>query len=239
MESSATFPDNAVKAIADGQLRLALNKVREGFGSPRRQAAVDRLPEFDALRDAACDIKNHAIAHLDLYLERFERRVVESGGVVHWCETPHEARELILQLCQEVDARTVTKGKTMVAEEIGLNPFLEAHGIVPIETDLGEYIIQLADEPPSHIIAPAIHKTKDQVADLFHEHHQAYGKSERLDDPGELVNEARQVLRRKYIEADVGITGANFMLAETGSTVIVTNQGNGDLTQTLTQRHIL
>jgi len=127
----------------------------------------------------------------------------------------------------------------MIAEEIGLNPFLEAHGIAPIETDLGEYIIQLADEPPSHIIAPAIHKTKDQVADLFHEHHKKYGKTERLDDPGDLVDEARQVLRRKYIEADVGITGANFLIAETGSTVIVTNEGNGDLTQTLPKRHIV
>ena len=133
----------------------------------------------------------------------------------------------------------VTKGKTMIAEEIGLNPFLESHGIVPVETDLGEYIIQLADEPPSHIIAPAIHKTEDQVADLFHEHHRRYGRTRRLDDPGELVDEARQVLRRKYIEADVGITGANFLIAETGSTVIVTNEGNGDLTQTLPRRHIV
>ena len=159
--------------------------------------------------------------------------------MVHWCETPGEARDLVLRLCKEVDARTVTKGKTMIAEEIGLNPFLESHDIAPIETDLGEYIIQLADEPPSHIIAPAIHKTKNQVADLFHEHHQQYGKTQRLDDPGELVDEARQVLRRKYIEADVGITGANFLIAETGSTVIVTNEGNGDLTQTLPKRHIV
>ena len=239
MQTSQAFRENAVRAIADDELRAALDKVRQGFGGTRRQAAVDRLPEFEALRDAARDIKNHAIALLDIYLERFEQRVVESGGVVHWCETPGEARDLVLRLCKEVDARTVTKGKTMIAEEIGLNPFLESHGIAPIETDLGEYIIQLADEPPSHIIAPAIHKTKNQVADLFHEHHQQYGKTQRLDDPGELVDEARQVLRRKYIEADVGITGANFLIAETGSTVIVTNEGNGDLTQTLPKRHIV
>ena len=239
MQTSQAFRENAVRAIADDELRAALDKVRQGFGGAKRQAAVDRLPEFEALRDAARDIKNHAIAFLDIYLERFEQRVVESGGVVHWCETPGEARDLVLCLCKEVDARTVTKGKTMIAEEIGLNPFLESHGIAPIETDLGEYIIQLADEPPSHIIAPAIHKTKDQVADLFHEHHQQYGKTQRLDDPGKLVDEARQVLRRKYIEADVGITGANFLVAETGSTVIVTNEGNGDLTQTLPKRHIV
>ncbi len=239
MLTSQAFPENAARAIADDRLRAALGKVREGFGGARRQAAVDRLPEFEALRDAARDIKDHAIAHLDLYLERFERRVEESGGTVHWCETPGEARDLVLRLCREVDARMVTKGKTMIAEEIGLNPFLESHGIVPVETDLGEYIIQLADEPPSHIIAPAIHKTEDQVADLFHEHHRRYGRTRRLDDPGELVDEARQVLRRKYIEADVGITGANFLIAETGSTVIVTNEGNGDLTQTLPRRHIV
>ena len=239
MQTSQAFRENAVRAIADDELRAALDKVRQGLGGARRRAAVDRLPEFEALRDAARDIKDHAIALLDIYLERFEQRVVESGGVVHWCETPGEARDLVLRLCKEVDARTVTKGKTMIAEEIGLNPFLESHGIAPIETDLGEYIIQLADEPPSHIIAPAIHKTKNQVADLFHEHHQQYGKTQRLDDPGELVDEARQVLRRKYIEADVGITGANFLIAETGSTVIVTNEGNGDLTQTLPKRHIV
>ena len=239
MLTSRAFPENAVRAIADDRLRAALGKVREGFGGARRQAAVDRLPEFEALRDAARDIKDHVIAHLDLYLERFERRVEESGGTVHWCETPGEARDLVLRLCREVDARTVTKGKTMIAEEIGLNPFLESHGIAPVETDLGEYIIQLADEPPSHIIAPAIHKTKDQVADLFHEHHRRHGRTRRLDDPGELVDEARQILRRKYIEADVGITGANFLIAETGSAVIVTNEGNGDLTQTLPRRHIV
>ena len=239
MLTSRAFPENAVRAIADDQLRAALGKVREGFGGARRQAAVDRFPEFEAVRDAARDIKDHVIAHLDLYLERFERRVEESGGTVHWCETPAEARDLVLRLCREVDARTVTKGKTMIAEEIGLNPFLESHGIVPVETDLGEYIIQLAGEPPSHIIAPAIHKTRDQVADLFHEHHRRYGRTRRLDDPGELVDEARQVLRRRYVEADVGITGANFLIAETGSTVIVTNEGNGDLTQTLPGRHIV
>ena len=239
MLTSQAFPENAVRALADDRLRAALGKVREGFGGARRQAAVDRLPEFEALRDAARDIKDHTIAHLDLYLERFERRVEESGGTVHWCETPGEARDLVLRLCREADARTVTKGKTMIAEEIGLNPFLESHGIAPIETDLGEYIIQLAAEPPSHIIAPAIHKTKDQVADLFHEHHRRYGRTRRLDDPGELVDEARQVLRRKYVEADVGITGANFLIAETGSAVIVTNEGNGDLTQTLPRRHIV
>jgi L-lactate dehydrogenase complex protein LldF len=127
----------------------------------------------------------------------------------------------------------------MIGEEIAINPFLEQHGIRPIETDLGEYIIQLADEPPSHIIGPAVHKTKEQITDLFFEHHKAYGKTTRLTDAQALVNEAREILRQKYLDADVGITGANFLVAETGSSVIVTNEGNGDLTQTLPKMHIV
>src|SRR3990172_7646919 len=127
----------------------------------------------------------------------------------------------------------------MIAEEIGLNPFLETHGITPVETDLGEYIIQLAHEPPSHILAPAIHKTRDQIGELFLEHHRQYGKTRLIVEPRELVDEARQVLRRRFLEADVGITGANFLVAETGSVVVVTNEGNSDLTQILPKVHIV
>ena len=236
--TSHAFRRNAATALRDGNLRRALEGIETGFGS-RRQAAIDRLPEFDALRDAAREIKDHTLDNLDFYLERFEERVREQGGVVHWCETPLEARETILRLCRSVEAKTCTKSKSMIAEEIGLNPFLAEHGVQPIETDLGEYIIQLADEPPSHIIAPAIHKTRDQVSDLFFEHHRRYGKARRLEGGRELVNEAREVLRRKYLEADVGITGANFLIAESGATVIVTNEGNGDLTQILPGMHIV
>ena len=127
----------------------------------------------------------------------------------------------------------------MVAEEIGLNDALEGAGLEVIETDLGEYIIQLANEPPSHIIVPAIHKTKDQISDLFHAHHAKYGLTERQTEAAALVGEARSVLREKFQSADVGITGANFLVAETGSSVIVTNEGNGDLTNTLPRVHIV
>ncbi|SLN21038.1 LutB/LldF family L-lactate oxidation iron-sulfur protein [Oceanibacterium hippocampi] len=236
--TSHAFKDNARKAMADVDLRTALKRVETGFTTARRKAA-DRLPEFEDLRDAGRDIKNHVLENLDFYLERFEERVIAQGGKVHWCSTPREARETILKLCRSVDARTATKGKSMIAEEIALNPFLEANGIEPIETDLGEYIIQLADEPPSHIIGPAVHKTKDQVSDLFLEHHWKYGRTERQTDPQALVNEAREILRQKYVDADVGITGANFLVAETGSTIIVTNEGNGDLTQMLPKMHIV
>jgi len=236
--TSHAFKDNARKAHQDQNLRQALGRMEKG-AIHRRAAVVADLPEFDRLRDEARDIKNHVLENLDFYLERFERQVTGQGGHVHWCATPRQARETILSICRSVNARTATKGKSMIAEEIALNPFLEANGVQPIETDLGEYIIQLADEPPSHIIGPALHKTKEQVTDLFYEHHKKYGRNERVTDPQALVNEAREILRQKYIDADVGITGANFLIAETGSTIIVTNEGNGDLTQMLPKVHIV
>ncbi|WP_417513332.1 LutB/LldF family L-lactate oxidation iron-sulfur protein [Minwuia sp.] len=236
--TSHRFRESAAKAIQDPHLQSALKNLQTGFVAARQRAA-DGLGEFEAMRDAGVDLKNHILANLDLYLAMFEERVTAQGGTVHFCATPEEARQTILDLCRDYGAKTVTKGKSMVAEEIALNDHLEANGIEPIETDLGEYIIQLAKEPPSHIIGPAVHKTKDQVSDLFHAHHGQYGKTERLTEAEDLVNEAREVLRQKYFDADVGITGANFLIAETGSTIIVTNEGNGDLTQMLPKAHIV
>ncbi len=232
------FIDNAREALDDGNLQQALDKMKTGFVDRRREAA-ERLPEFDSLRDQARDIKNHTLEHLDYYLERFERKAVEQGGHVHWCQTPEDACRTILEICRSVDAKTVTKGKSMIGEEIGLNEFFEAHDIEPIETDLGEYIIQLRNEPPSHIIAPAIHVLKHQVADSFYEEHTDFDPDRPLEEPRALLDEAREVLRQKFIDADVGITGANFLAAETGTSVIVTNEGNGDLTQTIPKIHIV
>jgi L-lactate dehydrogenase complex protein LldF len=236
--TSPSFPANAQKALGDDNLKSAMKKLAEGF-PVARLAAIAELPEFEALRDRGREIKDHVLANLDLYLERFEKTCVERGGQVHWARTAEDARNIVLDICRRVGAKTVTKGKTMIGEEIGLNKFLEAHGVLPIETDLGEYIVQLADEPPSHIIAPAIHKTKEQVADLFLEHHRRYGKTAKLSDGADMVHEAREILRPKFLAADVGVTGANFLIAETGSTVIVTNEGNGDLTQMLPRVHIV
>lgn len=235
---SHAFKENARKAHTDPNLRRALTRMAH-HAPESRMARVEELPEFEELRERGRDIRNHVIRNLDYYLEKFEEQVIAQGGHVHWCATPRQARETILSICQSVKARTCTKGKSMIGEEIALNPFLAENGIEPIETDLGEYIIQLADEPPSHIIGPALHKTKEQVTELFHTHHQKYGYKERTTDPQALVNEARQILRQKYIDADVGITGANFLIAETGSTIIVTNEGNGDLTQMLPKVHIV
>ena len=236
-----TTPDfvaNAKRALADEDLQEALAKLRTGF-TERRRKATERLPEFDALCDQARAIKDHVLANLDDYLERFEAKVIERGGQVHWCADAAEARDTVLALCRAAGAKSVTKSKSMITEEIALNDHLEAHGITPIETDLGEYIIQLAGEPPSHIIAPAVHKTKQAVADLFAEHHAQYGYEKRHEEASALLEEARQVLRAKYFEADVGITGANFLVAETGSTITVTNEGNAELTQILPDTHIV
>jgi L-lactate dehydrogenase complex protein LldF len=236
--SSHSFKANAHQALRDDNLQSALSVMEAGFAA-RRAGARDRLPEFDQLRAEARRIKDEALANLDYYLEQFEAKVIESGGVVHWCVDADEACQTVLDICRQAGARTVTKGKSMVTEEIALNPFLEKHGVTPVETDLGEYIIQLADEPPSHIVGPAMHKTKEQVADLFLEHHAHLGFSARETEPRRLVAQGRKVLRERYFQADVGITGANYLIAETGSTVIVTNEGNGDLTQSLPDTHIV
>jgi L-lactate dehydrogenase complex protein LldF len=236
--TSRTFPENARVGLADPTLQRALGLARTGFPLRRRQA-IDRLPEFEALRDQGKAIKDHTLAHLDYYLERYEQNVTAAGGQVHWARTAEEARAAILQICRSVGAKIVTKGKSMVAEEIALNDYLEANWITPVETDLGEYIIQLRHEPPSHIIAPAIHLMKEQVADAFRAAHTELPPDRPLGEPSALCEEARTILRPQFLAADVGITGANFLVAETGSSIIVTNEGNGDLTQTLPRIHIV
>ncbi|WP_265516585.1 LutB/LldF family L-lactate oxidation iron-sulfur protein [Nitratireductor luteus] len=236
--TSPSFKKNARGALSDVQLQKALGNVRLGF-IDKRIKAVDALPEFDALRDSARDIKDHALAHLDLYLESYEEKVTAAGGKVHWAETAEDARKAILEICRAAGARTVTKGKSMITEEIGLNDFFVENGIRPVETDLGEYIIQLRGEHPSHIIAPAVHLNKEQVEEDFRRVHTHLPEGRDLTEPETLLAEARRVLREEYFAADVGITGANFLVAETGTSVIVTNEGNGDLTQTLPKVHIV
>ncbi len=236
--TSPRFKANAHGALHDGALQKALGHVEKNF-VVRRKAAADALPEFEALRDSARDIKNHTLAHLDLYLEAYERRVTESGGHVHWAESAADARSIILDICRKAGARTVTKGKSMISEEIELNDFLEKNGVVPVETDLGEYIIQLRGEHPSHIIAPAVHLNKDQVEAEFRKAHTHLDASRDLSEPTSLLAEARGELRAKFLAADVGITGANFLVAETGTSIIVTNEGNGDLTQILPRVHVV
>jgi L-lactate dehydrogenase complex protein LldF len=236
--TSPSFKQNAAAALQDAQLQRALSNVKRGFVD-KRQAAADRLPEFEALRDAAKDLKDHTLAHLDLYLEAYEQKVLASGGHVHFARTAEEARDIILTICRAAGARTITKGKSMIAEEIGINAHLEAAGMHPVETDLGEYLIQLRGEMPSHIIAPAVHLNATQVEEDFRRVHSHLDPKRDLSEPVKLLSEARAVLRDRFLSADVGITGANFLVAETGTSIIVTNEGNGDLSQILPRTHIV
>ncbi len=235
---AANFKDNVGKALADDKLQFAMTETGPRFIAKRTKAR-EALPEFDQLRDQARDIKDHVLDHLDIYLEKYEAKVKETGGHVHWAETPDDARAAVLAICRKANAKMVTKGKSMISEEIDLNQHLAENGIVPVETDLGEYIIQLRNERPSHIIAPAVHLTRDQVEADFRRVHTHLDPKRDLTEIPALVEEARAVLRQKYLAADVGITGANFLIAETGTSIIVTNEGNGDLTQTLPKVHIV
>jgi L-lactate dehydrogenase complex protein LldF len=238
LATSPAFKQNAARAMGDVGLQKALARTRPSFPA-RRAAAVAALPEFEQLRDIGRDIKNHTLANLDFYLETYAANVERAGGRVHWCSTAEDARAVVLEICQQVDAKTVTKGKSMISEELGINEHLEKHGITPVETDLGEYILQLRGEPPSHIIAPAFHLNRDDWEESFRRSHTDLPPDRVFAERHDILAEARARLREKFLVADVGITGANFLVAETGSSVIVTNEGNGDLTQTLPRVHIV
>ncbi len=204
-----------------------------------RKKIIAELKNFEAYRTYGKQVKTHTLKHLHYYLTQFESNVVKSGGQVHWAKNGAQANKIILDICARTQAKKITKGKSMVSEEMATNQSLQNQGYEVIETDLGEYIIQLANESPSHIIAPAVHKSKQNVTDLFHKHHARLGYAQPVTKPEEIVNQARQILREHFCSADVGITGANFLIANTGSAVIVTNEGNGDLTASLPKVHII
>ncbi len=238
LATSQAFKENASEAMADPGLQKALARTRPQ-NPAKRLAAVANLPEFERLRDIGRDIKNHTLQHLDFYLETWEQNVLKSGGQVHWTSTADDARAAVLAICQKAGARTVTKGKSMISEELAINDHLEKHGIAPIETDLGEYILQIRKEPPSHIIGPAFHLNREDWEESFRKVHTHLPADRVFAEKKDIQNEARTLLRDKFLAADVGITGANFLIAETGSSVIVTNEGNGDLTQTIPRVHIV
>ena len=233
-----SFNANVRAALSNRTLQEALGGLDGGLVA-RRRSAVGGVADFEALRDQGQAIRDATLAQLDQHLETFERNAQLAGSVVHWASTAEQAREIILELCQKAGARLVTKGKSMVSEEIELNAHLQAAGIETIETDLGEYILQLRGEMPSHIIAPAIHLTQGDVEADFRRHHTHLPADRIFTDAASVVAEARGIMREKFLNADVGITGANFLVAETGSCVIVTNEGNGDLTQSLPRLHIV
>jgi L-lactate dehydrogenase complex protein LldF len=231
--SSETFAENAKAALADVQLRGALRHATTLFGKRRGEAAAS-LSNWEELRSEARAIKDEVLLHLDSHLETFVRNAESRGAKVHWARDAAEANTIITRLTVERGARNVVKSKSMTTEEIHLNDALERAGMQVVETDLGEYIIQLAHETPSHIIAPAIHKTKRQIAELFTTE---LGMAP-TDDVGQLTSTARVTLRERFAIADVGISGVNFGIVETGTIVIVENEGNIRLTTSLPRTHI-
>jgi L-lactate dehydrogenase complex protein LldF len=238
MKKAGSFSTNARAALADATLQRALADMPRGFAAARAKVTA-ALPEFEALRRTGRDIKDHTLQNLDLYLEAFERNAVRAGSQVHWAATADDACDIILGLCREAGARLVTKSKSMVSEEIGLSARLEAAALEVVETDLGEYLVQIRGERPSHLIAPAIHIGPDDIAADFRRQHNHLPANRDLSSPDALVAEARAVLREKFLASDVGITGANVLVAETGSAIIVTNEGNADLTLSLPKVHIV
>jgi L-lactate dehydrogenase complex protein LldF len=228
-----TFDENAKVALADTQLRGALRKATSQFGKRRLEAATS-LSNWEDLRSQARAIKDETLRNLDKYLEEFVGKAEARGVQFHWAVDASKANEIIASLITERNARTVVKSKSMTTEETHLNEALERTGVQVVETDLGEYIIQLAHETPSHIIAPAIHKTKQQIAQLF----TSELGSALTDDIAELTRTARQTLRDRFASADVGISGVNFGIAETGTILLVENEGNIRLTTSLPRLHI-
>ena len=225
--------ERAQHALGDRFLHEALDIATTKFIGLRREAFGD-FPEGERLRDRARAIKEATLQRLDEHLERLIDNVERRGGQVHFATTAGEARDIILDIARRAGARMAVKSKSMATEEIHLNDALAAAGVTPVETDLGEYIIQLAHERPSHIIAPAIHKTKGQVAELFAREL----KREVAADPEVLTRIARAELREKFLQADLGITGANFAVADTGTVVLVTNEGNGRMVTSLPRVHV-
>jgi L-lactate dehydrogenase complex protein LldF len=225
------FRQRAHDSLTDAKIQRAMRNFNLAGARAR---AVAEVEDFEALRVASAAIRDLALANLDVWLERFEREATRRGTQVHWAETHADINRIVLEIAARAGVKKVIKSKSMVSEESHLNVALEGAGIEVVETDLGEYIIQMSGETPSHIIAPAIHKTREDVADLFHEHHGTPRKTE----ISELTMEARQFLRSHFLSADMGISGSNFLIAETGSTFIVTNEGNGRMTTTLPRVHV-
>ena len=230
---SETFHDNARAALADAPLRAALRRATSLFAD-KRNGAIATVDDWEALRERARAIKSETLARLDHYLTQFADKAESAGARVHWARDGTEACDVIARIAMARGARTVVKSKSMATEEIQLNAALEARDLSVVETDLGEYIIQLAGETPSHIVAPAIHKTKEQVAALF---------ADKLgipatDDIPTLTAAAREALRRRFAEADLGVSGVNFAIAETGAILVLENEGNARLTTSLPRTHV-
>ena len=231
--TSMHFKATAGVKLRNANLQAALGRLQTNFVRGRAERVAE-FGNYEEIRAAAAAIRDRALASLDAYLEEFERNAAARGAVVHWAETRDDVNRIVCEIARRHGVRKAVKSKSMVTEECALNDALEAAGVEVVETDLGEYILQLAKEPPSHIVAPVVHKSLDEVSDLFAARHGAPRKT----DIAQLTREARERLRPHFLGADMGITGANFFVAESGSTLIVTNEGNGRLVTTLPRVHV-
>ncbi len=226
-----SFPDAARAAVADSQMRRNLAHATHTIRA-KRAGAVAELGDWERLRQAAKAIKDHTLAHLDSYLLRLEENVIKAGGRVHWARDAAEANAIVAGLVREAGAGRVVKVKSMTTQEIGLNEALEADGIRVTETDLAELIVQLGHDLPSHILVPAIHKNRAEIREIFRREMPDAPRN-LTDDPAELAAAARVHLRQEFLAATVGISGANFAIADTGSLVVVESEGNGRMCVTL------
>lgn len=231
---TGNHPRKAAEFIAD-EPRAHWHDDTLWFVRAKRDKAAKSLPEWERLRQQASDIKMHTLANLAGYLEQFEANATKLGAKVHWAKDADEHNRIVLAILKNHRVRRVVKSKSMLTEECHLNPFLEQNGLEVVDTDLGERIVQLAGEPPSHIVLPCIHKKKEEIGDIFHEH---IGTDAGASDPNYLAEAARQHLRERFLAAEAGISGVNFAIAETGGFVVCTNEGNADLGVSLPNLHI-
>ena len=234
MPATLSHPEAATRFVANRD-RAQWHDQALWFVRAKRDRAAGVIPEWEELRDRAAQIKRYTLDHLGELLEQFERNAQRQGAVVHWARNAAEHNEIVLSLLQRNNVRRVVKSKSMLTEECHLNPYLERHGIEVVDTDLGEWIVQLRDEPPSHIVMPAIHTKSEEIGELFHE---KIGTKKGATDPQYLTEAARGALRQRFLQADAGITGVNFAIAETGGFVVCTNEGNADLGTSLPELHI-
>jgi len=234
MQQKVEFDRRVHTALNNPQLRKNFRSTMDGLMAKRRDAFSDK-ERLEQLRMQAAMIRINALAKLPELLEQLETRCKENGIQVHWAETVEQANQTVLRIMQEHNASDLIKGKSMVSEEMELNHYLEQHGVEVLESDLGEFIVQLAEEPPSHIVAPAIHKSRQDIARLFQEKFPDIPYSEDVET---LTHSARDILRRKFFEAGFGLSGVNFAVAETGTLCLVENEGNGRMCTTVPDVHI-
>jgi L-lactate dehydrogenase complex protein LldF len=231
--TSLQFKKQVTIKLADVKLQGALSRLQSRFVEGR-SAVISEISDLQETRTAAAAIRDRVLNDLEHWLQHFEQQATARGAIVHWAETAEDANRIVAEIAAQHGVKTAAKSKSMVSEECGLNEALEQAGVKVMETDLGEYILQLAHEAPSHIVAPVVHKNKEEISDLFAEKHHLPRKT----GIAELCREAREVLRPAFLNADMGISGGNFLVAETGSVLIVTNEGNGRLVTTLPRVHV-